>query len=191
MDYHHVLVTDFSDFDILRQSLVFIILSLVLLSILRTLALHYNYEINAEKLTSAAHPWFSLHRQSESLVVLELQDKLTVESCGFRPAADTRLGGLAIHDAVPAPETPPQVFIWLLKNRTPVNILCNTCLLRAMTLTRILFSHLRCHQAITWTNVGLSIRCSDFHLRAISLEILKASIIKTSLKITYLKFMKI
>ena len=38
------------------------------------------------------------------------------------------------------------------------------------------------HQAITWTNVYLSLRSSDVHLRAISLEISQQSVTKISLK---------
>ena len=45
------------------------------------------------------------------------------------------------------------------------------------------------HQAITWTNVDLSsVRSSDIQLRAISQDIHQPSIIKISMKITYLKF---
>ena len=43
------------------------------------------------------------------------------------------------------------------------------------------------HQAITWTNVDLSLRSSDVHLRAILLEISEPSVTKISLKIAYLK----
>ena len=45
------------------------------------------------------------------------------------------------------------------------------------------------HQAITWTNVGLSsLRSGDFHLMVISIEIPQASITKISWNVTYLKF---
>ena len=45
------------------------------------------------------------------------------------------------------------------------------------------------HQAITWTNVGLSsIRPSDIHLRSVSQEIPHPSVIEISLKIFCLKF---
>ena len=45
------------------------------------------------------------------------------------------------------------------------------------------------HQAITWTIVDLwSLRSSDVHLRAISLEISKPSVTKISLKIIFLRF---
>ena len=45
------------------------------------------------------------------------------------------------------------------------------------------------HQAITWTNVDLSsLRSSDVHLRAISLEISQPSASKISLKIIFLGF---
>ena len=45
------------------------------------------------------------------------------------------------------------------------------------------------HQAITWTNVDLSsLRSSDVHLRAISLEISQPSVTKISLKIFFLRF---
>ena len=44
------------------------------------------------------------------------------------------------------------------------------------------------YQAITWTNVDLSsLRSSDVHLRAISLEISHPSVTKINLKIKYLK----
>ena len=44
------------------------------------------------------------------------------------------------------------------------------------------------HQAITWTNVDLSlVKSSDIRLMATSLEIPQPSITKCSLKITYLK----
>ena len=44
-------------------------------------------------------------------------------------------------------------------------------------------------QAITWTNVDLSsIRSSVIHLRAILQKISQPTMIKISLKITYLKF---
>ena len=43
--------------------------------------------------------------------------------------------------------------------------------------------------AITWTNVDRSsVKSSDIHIRAISQEMPQPSIIKISLKITYLKF---
>ena len=44
------------------------------------------------------------------------------------------------------------------------------------------------HQAITWTNVDLSLRSSDVHLRAISLEISQPSVTNISLKIIFLRF---
>ena len=45
------------------------------------------------------------------------------------------------------------------------------------------------HQAIIWTNVDLwSLRSSDVHLRAISLEISQPSVTKISLKIIFLRF---
>ena len=45
------------------------------------------------------------------------------------------------------------------------------------------------HQAITWTNVDLSlVRSSDKHMRAISQDILQPWITKITTKITYLKF---
>ena len=45
------------------------------------------------------------------------------------------------------------------------------------------------HQAITWTNVDLSsLRPSDVHLRAISLEILQPSVTKISFKIIFQTF---
>ena len=45
------------------------------------------------------------------------------------------------------------------------------------------------HWAITWTNVDLlPVKSNDFHLRAISEEIPQPSLVKHTLKITYLKF---
>ena len=45
------------------------------------------------------------------------------------------------------------------------------------------------HQAITWTNVYLSsLRSSDFHLRAILLEISQPSVTKISMKMFFLRF---
>ena len=45
------------------------------------------------------------------------------------------------------------------------------------------------HQAITWTNVDWSsLTSSDIHMRAVSQEMLQASVTKLSLKIIYLKF---
>ena len=44
------------------------------------------------------------------------------------------------------------------------------------------------HQVITWTNVDLSLRSCDVHLRAISLEMSQPSTSKISLKIIFLRF---
>ena len=47
---------------------------------------------------------------------------------------------------------------------------------------------IRRHQAITLTNVDISVKSNDIHIRAISQEMPQPSIIKIRLKITYLKF---
>ena len=56
-----------------------------------------------------------------------------------------------------------------------------------LTLAQVMLVAWR-HQAITWTNVDISLRSNGIHLRAILQEIPQPSVTAISLKITYLKF---